>query len=260
MPRHRFAIALTGAGLLVLTASWWPGGVGAWDSAAGNPTHPTHTYLTEWAIDALRDQTPELQVYREAIIDGANAELHELPIRSSEKKLGKKYDLDLEAMRVRHRGTNAGCDDLEGWWTDGLSAYRQGKKWQAYFLLGVVLHMTQDMGVPAHANGVYHQGNLKEFDNFEFLAALNWKPDFGNLNRADPAFAEPWRYYEFSRSWAHDDAPEYKDRDTFSKFWISASDREKRLVRNRQGRTSHVTKWCLSAAIKVFPVAGRLGP
>jgi hypothetical protein len=31
----------------------------AWDSKGGNPTHPTHSYLTEWAIDQLKGQSPE---------------------------------------------------------------------------------------------------------------------------------------------------------------------------------------------------------
>jgi len=218
----------------------------AWDSAAGNPTHPTHSYLTEWAIDQLQNQYPELQQFRKVIIEGANAELHELPVS------GTKYGINLEAKRIQHQGTNEGCNDIQGWWQDSLTAYRQGQKEQAYFLLGVMLHMIEDMGVPAHANKVYHQGNPREFDNFEFLALSNWKPNFDDINRQDPAFSDPWKYYAFSQEWTHADAPNYNDRDSFSKFWFTASSSEKNLLRNRQGRTSYLTMWALKSAVKSF--------
>lgn len=218
----------------------------AWDSSTGNPTHPTHSYLTEWALDRLQGQYPELQQFRGIVIEGANEELHELTVS------GEKYGIDLEAKRVQHKGTNEGCDDIQGWWQDCLTAYRQAQKEQAYFLLGVMLHMIQDMGVPAHANKVYHQGSLTQFDNFEFLALSNWKPKFDDINREDPGYSEPWQYYAFSQEWTHIDAPNYNDPNSFSKFWFTASSSEKRLLSNRQGRTSNVTTWALNSAEKVF--------
>lgn len=232
--------------LLVVSIALWSPWAWAWDSAAGNPTHPTHSYLTEWAIEQLQDQAPELQQFRSAIIEGANSELHELPVS------GTKYGIDLNAKRVQHKGTNEGCDDIQGWWQDSLTAYHQGQKEQGYFLLGVMLHMIEDMGVPAHANKVYHQGSLTEFDNFEFMALANWKPKFDDINRQDPEFAEPWQYYAFSQEWTHADAPNYNDRDSFSKFWLTASSSERKLLSNRQGRTCYVTKWALSSAINAF--------
>jgi hypothetical protein len=115
-----------------------------------------------------------------------------------------------------------------------------------------MLHMVEDMGVPAHANKVYHQGNLTEFDNFEFMALSNWKPSFDAIDRADPAHAEPWKYYATSGDWARADAPDYHDRDSFSKTWAFAKPAERTLLRNRQGRTCHVTKWALHSALKAF--------
>ena len=240
------------AAVLVVSVGSLFSGARAWDSAAKNPKHPTHSYLTEWAIDQLKDQVPEVQQFREALVEGANTELHELPVRAYEKKLGAKYGIDLEAKRRQHKGTNEGCDDIQGWWQDSLAAYRHGNKEQAYFLLGIILHMVQDMGVPAHANRVYHQGNLKEFDNFEYLAFWHWKPKFDAINRLDPAFAEPWCYYTFSQEWTRADAPNYHDRDSFSKCWATASKSERNLLRNRQGRTCHVTLWALNSAVKTF--------
>lgn len=232
--------------LLVVSLTLWTPRALAWDSAAGNPTHPTHSYLTEWAIDQLQGQYLELQQFRNVIIEGANTELHELPVS------GTQYGIDLEAKRKQHQGTNEGCNDIQGWWQDSLTAYRQGQKKQAYFLLGVMLHMIEDMGVPAHANKVYHQGTLTEFDNFEFLALSNWKPKFDDINRPDSGFSEPWKYYAFSQEWTHADAPNYNDRDSFSKFWFTASSSERRLLSNRQGRTCYVTKWASNSALKAF--------
>lgn len=219
----------------------------AWDSNAKlNPTHPTHSYLTEWGINQLKAQYPELQQYRNQVIEGANTELHELKVS------GTKYGIDLEAKRIAHKGTNEGCGDIQGWWQDSVTAYKQGNKEQAYFLLGVTLHMIEDMGVPAHANKVYHQGTIKEFDNFEFMALSNWKPSFSNIDRQDPGFAEPWKYYAFSQDWTKADAPGYNSPNTFSKTWTFASSTERRLLSNRQGRTSNVVKWALNSAMVVF--------
>ena len=224
----------------------------AWDSRHWNPTTPTHSYLTNWGIDALKDSAPELDKYREALIDGANVELHELKTNDADVKVGVKYQVDLETKRVEHRGTNEGCGDIEGWWKDCLKAYQEGKKERAYFYLGVILHMVEDMGVPAHANKIVHQGNLTKFDNFEFMALSNWKPSFKDINKADPGYAEPWKYYDFSQAWTAEDAPDYKDPDAFSKTWAFASEKERKLLSNRQGRTCHVVKWTLNSAVKAL--------
>lgn len=226
---------------LPIPAAW------AWDSDSWkNPTHPTHTYITEWALAQLKTQAPELQQFQKQIIEGANAELHELPIS------GTKYGINLNAKRIEHKGTNEGCNDIQGWWQDSLNAYRQGNKEQAYFLLGVIIHMIEDMGVPAHANKVYHQGNLTEFDNFEFMALSNWKPNFNNINRQDSGFSEPWRYYNFSQEWTQADAPNYNSPNSFSKTWTFASASERTLLSNRQGRTSYLVMWALNCAAKAF--------
>jgi hypothetical protein len=217
-----------------------------WDSARGNPTHATHSYLTEWAIDRLKGEFPELEQFRRPLIEGANQELHERTVK------GSKYGVDLDAKRIQHKGTNEGCDDIQGWWTDSRDAYDSGEKARAYFLLGIMLHMIQDMGVPAHANQVYHQASLTELDHFEIMAFSNWKPAFDAIDKTDPLYDEPWRYYDFSRDWTRADAPEYKSRTQFSKTWTFARPEERALLRNRQGRTCHVTQWALHSAAKAF--------
>ena len=233
--------------ILFLSVTLAPGPALAWDSKSWlNPTHPTHSYFTEWAIDQLDDTYPELRKFSQVIIDGANQEMHELPIQ------GEEHGLNLEEARLRHKGTNEGTDDIQGWWTEALNAYQAGNKETAYFLVGIMLHLVQNMGAPAHANHVYHQGTPTEFDNFEFLAVSNWKPDFSQINKEDPGYTEPWQYYPFSSSWTTEDMPNYKDRNSYSKLWLTASDEEKRLLVSRQARTCAVSEWALRAAEKKF--------
>jgi hypothetical protein len=237
------------AAVLVLAAAFARPAL-AWDSAKFKwltpIVHPTHSYLTEYALDRLQGKYPELKTYRAIVIEGANQELHELPVT------GTLYGIDLNKARIKHKGTNAGSDDVPGWWTDAVAAYRAGNKPQAFLLIGIMLHMIEDMGVPAHANGVIHQGTLTEFDNFEAMALQKWDPDFKDVNRADPGYADPSQYYRFSQAWTHADAPDYHDRNSFAKTWITASDAEKALVRNRQGRTATVALWALNAAVKLL--------
>jgi hypothetical protein len=222
----------------------------AWDSAKfewlTDIIHPTHSYMTEFAINELAAEFPELSEYGSILVEGSNQELHELPVE------GVLYGIDLDAKRIEHKGTNAGSDDVEGWWAEAEMAYDSGNKEQAYFYLGVLLHMIEDMGVPAHANGVYHQGTISEFDNFEAMALQRWDPDFSRVDREDPGYAEPSRYYRFSQDWAHADAPDYDDPDEFSKTWLTADDEEEQLVRDRQARTAMVVLWALRAAMASF--------
>jgi hypothetical protein len=229
-----------------LTLVFLPSPLKAWDSAHHNPTHPTHTYLTEWAINHLMPQNLEFTTYRKELISGANQELHELRVS------GTMYGVDLEAKRRQHRGTNEGCDDIEGWWQDSLTAYQSGNKPQAYFLLGIMLHMIEDMGVPAHANKVYHQGTPTEFDNFEYMASFNWKPNFNDIDRSDPEYENPSQYYQLSHDWTLADAPDYHNRSQFSKIWRLASASERLLLSNREGRTATVASWALASAARAF--------
>jgi hypothetical protein len=217
-----------------------------WDSARWNPTHATHSYLTEWAIDQLKGQFPELQQFRRQLVEGANQELHETRVK------GSKYGVDLDASRIAHKGTNEGCDDIEGWWNDSRDAYLAGDKARAYFLLGIMLHMIQDMGVPAHANKVYHQASLTGLDHFEIMAFSNWKPAFDAIDKDDPSYCEPWKYYDFSRDWTHADAPDYRSRTQFSRTWTFATPEQRALLSNRQGRTCHISRWALQSAAWAF--------
>jgi hypothetical protein len=220
----------------------------AWDSASWkNPTRPTHSLITKLAIETLEADYPELSEYREQLIDGANVEIHELSIKCN------KYGVDFNQRRKeRYRGTNSGCERPDLIWEDSLDAYQNDKAKLAYFTLGVLLHQIQDMCVPAHAFEIYHQGNLTEFDNFEYMALWNWKPNVDDIEKEDPVFDNPWDYYEFAKAWCQEDAPNYKSRDDFSKTWTFADDDERRLLSIRQGAAIYVTMWALEAAVIAF--------
>lgn len=236
--------AIVTAGALAATSA------SAWDSAKfkllTKIVYPTHSYLTEYAIGESQGTYPEIGANAALLVAGANTELHELPVT------GSAQGLDLDRKRIEHKGTNAGSDDVAGWWADARAAYAAGNTEQAWFIAGVILHMVEDMGVPAHANGVYHQGTISEFDNFEAMAALNWKPDFSRVGRDDPGLADAAKYYRYSQQWTAADAPGYNDPDSFSKTWITASKAERQLLSSRQARTATVVKWTLRAIAKGF--------
>lgn len=225
---------------------------------------PSHTAFTSCAIN-LEKRTFPFELYNDiaaAIKEGCLCELHEVKTVELDIKAGNTYGLDLVKKRTDHKGTNEGCDDMVGWWQDAITAYRAGNKKQAYFIVGIMLHMIQDMGVPAHANKVEHQGSPTEFDNFEFNAAIN--PTYLNLrsndqdtkplNRSNPNYTDPWLYYNFSQDWTLADAPNYKNRDKFPKtrFFWEYGENEKNLMYNRQLRTFWVSYWFLDSAIKAF--------
>ena len=234
------------------------GPASAWDSADWkNPTRPTHSLMTKYAINELNARYPEAGKYRDQLIDGANLEIHEAKLKSS--KYAGKYGLDLEDKRKnRYLGTNAGCLRPDLIWEDAQLAYKAGKKDVAFFLTGALLHQIQDMSAPAHAHNLYHQGNLTEFDNFEFMALLNWKPDFSGITVENPAikeeskYAGPSAYYEFSKEWCLEDAPDYKSRSEFSKTWATASKAERKLLSKRQASACLLTKWALESALVAF--------
>lgn len=239
----------------------------AWDSRTesglqvGDGMHYQFTYLA--STQAQADGPTELPEYFAWLSKGCLTEMHELKAKSIDVTDGQAVGLDLEAKRIEHRGTNAGTDDIQGWWNDCATAYQTGNKPQAYFLLGIVLHMVEDMGVPAHANNVYHQGNLTEFDNFEYNATFHYSYildgnrsilDISRINRHDPLFSDPSRYYAFSRDWTHTDAPDYVNRSSYPKtrVWPFWSDGDKQLMQDRQARTAMVTYWCLRSALRAW--------
>lgn len=216
----------------------------AWDSQDGNPTHATHSYLTEFAIDALKSRFPELTTYRAQLVDGANRELHELPVDDAEQ----------EALRVEVEGTNWGANHPERLWTRARNTYAAGDKGKAYWQLGIILHYVEDMGVPAHAFHMVHQGTLSQKDNFELLALQYWSPSYSSVNRVNPLYTSPDAYVAMSGTWAAQDFAYTWPGTTytlsfFPSTWFFISSTKSNFVKNRQGRTATITKWALESAV-----------
>ena len=214
-----------------------------WDSAGGNPTHATHSYLTEHALDSLAWEYPNLVTYRSEVVTGANLELHELPVKDPEQ----------EKLRVEAGGTNGGCEHPEVYWQHAQERWRAGDEAKAYWFVGILLHFVEDLGVPAHALGVWHQSSPSTWDHFELLAFQQWSPSYASINESDPWYESPADYVAFSGDWtANDFHSTYPGvtytRTFFSKTWLFASSKEKAFLRDREGRTATIATWALDAA------------
>jgi hypothetical protein len=216
-----------------------------WDSAGGNPTHATHSYMTEYAVQELRHSYPDVYTYRADLIAGANAEIHDLPIND---------DANAEQIRRLIGGNNWGCEHPDYVWYNAKYYYAKGDKHSAYWFLGLLLHYVQDAGVPAHGFHVVHQNRPWNWDNFEVQSTLYWDPSFSKMNRVDPRYAAPDDYVNWTGNWAIDDFSEaypggIYHRAFFKTTPFAASKSERLFVRRREGRTSMAVKWALTSAM-----------
>jgi hypothetical protein len=218
-----------------------------WDSAGGNPFHPAHSYLAEYAIGQLSNDYPEVGLYSTDLITGCNQEIHDLP----------KQNAELEALRQEVGGNNWAADHPEIMWQHALDAYQSGATNRAYYFVGALLHYVQDMGVPAHGFHVYHQSSPGNWDGFELMAFQDWEPDYSNIDRCDPLYANPVDYVELSADWSRTDwndsyPGETYRRDYFAGIWATADDSSRAFVKERQGRTATITTWALRSMLAAF--------
>lgn len=215
-----------------------------WDSQDGNPTHATHSYMAEYAIDQLKATYPEVQTYRSQLVDGSNREIHDLPLSNPEQ----------EALRIACGGNNWACAYPDVVWNTAKAKYAAGDKAKAYWYLGILLHYVQDMGTPGHAFHVYHQSSPSNWDEFEVMAFQKWYPSYSSINKTNPNFATPDQYVVWNGTWAASDfnatwPGKTYTRTFYSTSWLWASSKEKTFMRNRQGRTAVATKWALQSAV-----------
>jgi MYXO-CTERM domain-containing protein len=214
-----------------------------WDSQDNNPTHATHSYLTEYAIDALAAAHPELQEFRAEIVDGANRELHDLVVKDAQQ----------EALRIEAQGNNWGCARPEVFVNHALERYAAGDKAKAYWFVGILMHMVEDIGVPAHALHVIHQASPSDWDDFEVLALQSWKPRFDHVDRANPVLANPVDYIAFNGDWTINDFVAAYPGETYTRLffpptWLLAPQSLKTFVGDRQGKTATAATWALESA------------
>ncbi|MGZ6067494.1 MAG: hypothetical protein ACXWVM_34150 [Polyangiales bacterium] len=215
-----------------------------WDSQDGNPTHATHSYLAEVAIDAIKGWYPEVETYRAQIVDGANREIHDLVLSDPEQ----------EALRIADGGNNWGCAHPEVVLSRAHARYAAGDKAKAYWYAGIFLHYVGDIGVPAHALHVYHQSSPSDWDHFEVMGLQKWWPLYSTLNRNDPGFADASAYVTWNGEWTKSDfAASFPGvtytRTLFPLSWVWAGSKYKTFMRERQGRTAMATTWALRSVV-----------
>jgi hypothetical protein len=218
-----------------------------WDSQDGNPTHATHSYLTEYAANQLQSWYPDLVTYRATLVDGANREIHDLVLSDPEQ----------EALRQEVVGTNAGCMYPDRMWNHVVQAFNAGNVSKAYWYLGILLHYVEDIGVPAHAFGVYHQASPSNWDDFEVMALQGWYPSYSNIDRGDPWLSVPSDYVAWNKSWTIADWQQTFPgvtyyRTYYATSWWWASSRQKTYMENRQGRTAVAASYALYSAMRAL--------
>jgi hypothetical protein len=223
-----------------------------WDSADGNFTHPTHSYLAEAAIERVAPEYPEVRTYKTVIVKGANLELHERRLRHNEDD-GDRF----EALRVEIGGNNWAADRPGLLWHKARASYAAGDRDAAYLYVGILLHYVQDMGVPAHAFHVIHQSSFGKQDHFELQCFFKWQPRYESIDRADPAFEDPTDYVQWSGDWAAAQFTATYPGATYERRFFDSdasklSDTDWRFIRDRQGQTVMANTWALRAAAKAF--------
>ena len=221
-----------------------------WDSADGNPTHPTHSILAEYAIKTVKAEAPEVALFEKEIVEGANLELHDLK--------HAKY----EALRLEIGGNNWAAEHPELLWEKAQDSYAAGDKAKAFFYVGILLHYVQDMGVPAHAFHVIHQSGPKDWDHVELLAFFQFHGDLKAPGPADPALEGPLDYIEWSALTARDHfTTAYPgatyNRKFFPQAYADMTDTDWRFLREREAHCAKATAFALRAAALGLSESGR---
>ena len=216
-----------------------------WDSQDGNPTHATHSLMAEFAIRNLAPKSPELTTYKDALLAGANLELHELPTK-------KWNDLRLEVG-----GNNWAADKPQILWDRARASYAAGDKPGAYFYVGILLHYVQDMGVPAHAFHVIHQSSFGKQDNIEILGFFDFHADFSSEVTPDPHFANPTDYVEWSGKTARDHFQSVFGNVTYTRTFFpqaydDLTDTHWAFLRRREAECARFTEYALASAVAAF--------
>ncbi len=212
-----------------------------WDSAAGNPTHPTHSIMADFAIKKVKGRLPEVERYRKAIVDGANLELHDLKVKT------------FEELRLEIGGNNWAAEHPELLWDKARASYASGDKAQAYFYVGILLHYVQDMGVPAHAFHVIHQSGPKDWDHTELLAFFDFHGDLKAPGPNDPKLADPISYIEWSAQSSRDHFNAMFPGATYHRKFLpqayeDLSETHWAFLRGREAHCAHATAFALESA------------
>jgi len=160
--------------LLPLFLQWGADPAYAWDSIPKGTA--SHWQFLRDAINDLYGEDPkrygELKSFMSELQDGSVNEAVHAQTRSVESTFPEQY----YRMAV---GNNDGNNHPEYYWQTAIDHYRHYVKYNdvaelgaAYFYLGSLIHIIEDMSAPPHAYNVMH-GGLTGQDNFELLAFNN---------------------------------------------------------------------------------------
>src|SRR5205085_8106076 len=79
------------------------------------------------------------------------------------------------------------------------------------------------------------------------------------INRTDPGYPDPVRYYDFGGDWSRSDSPGYTDRQTsFDKMCFTPG-AKLQYVAERRARTAKTAEWMLHSACKALS-GGKTNP
>ena len=218
-----------------------------WDSAAGNPTHPTHSTMAEIAVKTVRAELPEVATYQASLVDGANKELHDLV----------EKDPALEALRLEVGGNNWAGAHPEVLWEKARAAYAANDPGTAYWYVGMMMHYAQDMGVPAHAFHVIHQNGPTSWDNLEVLGFFDFHADMSLKPPVDPELENPLDYIEWSAQQARDHfntafPGKTYTRTFFPQAYADMTDDDWAFVKAREASATWVSAYILRSAARAL--------
>lgn len=155
-------------------------------------TNISHPYITEKAV-ALFNKNSQTQITQEEkqwIIKGAVDE--DLSFRYMNHFYNPTTGKGLRFLGVQYESAKKWATDQnkqsenkirDQTWQMAIYSYVRNDKKEAFIALGHLLHLIEDMAVPAHTRDDAHP----EGDPYE-----NWARDFGNVNMVDINTAEPF--------------------------------------------------------------------
>lgn len=125
----------------------------------------------------------------------------------------KKWSSGYENDKNAHNGDikrNFGDPDV--FWEDAKTAFDAGNiaggKSSAFYYISLIIHLIEDMAVPAHVYNIQHSPSFSSlFDNMEYLVYFNYVPDItGVIDASGPTSN-------------YDDRKNYTRNATSSDFW-----------------------------------------
>lgn len=222
--------------------AWW---------SASILSNSTHHKLTDDARDLLNTSYADISEFGESLSNWTS---------------GPTDDVNAHAGDALANG-----GPIEDWWDSALAEYKQGNfdsgDWSAYYYIGLMLHLTEDQGVPAHAYNIQHGADGFPMDNLEEYVYTNYSPTVSGIqleanpgdNYADLMNATQnatsdisWRlYWNEGIPFGYYGGP--GELDVFPRFSNYASDEEDGITRTVLGMAVDYTAGTLVSVSESLP-------